>query len=234
MSLRALIHRQIQFNQFLSSNPSITTGRYFRLMALALTDLVLTVPFGIYGICANVVDGDMQPWRGWADAHYDFSQVHSVPALLWRAQPLVAVPMELTRWLVPACAFIFFAYFGFAEEARRNYSAAYRAVTSRLSCLKWQRPLAPSTYGIPIVCCSSLLTFVVIRVYMQSHKDHLPPYYPTAPAAVWLKSSTKIDSISSEPSSLVIHEIKTDNLTSSSTEGSLSMYTADDRISSVV
>lgn len=140
LSLRCLIRRQIRFNQLLSSNPSLTSGRYFRLMALALTDLVLTVPFGIYEIYSNAADGNVYPWKGWADTHYNFSRVESFPARLWRAQPAIAIPLELNRWIVPACAFVFFAYFGFAEEARKNYSAAYCVLTSRLACLRRSQP----------------------------------------------------------------------------------------------
>lgn len=112
-------------------------------MALALTDLLLTVPFGIYEIYSNAADGNVQPWKGWADTHYNFSRVDSYPAQIWRAQPIVGVSLELNRWIVPACAFIFFAYFGFAEEARKNYSAAYRAITSRLTSSHRSPPVVP-------------------------------------------------------------------------------------------
>lgn len=135
MSLRALIARQVQFNQFLASGSSLTTSRYFRLMALALTDLALTVPFGIYEIYSNTVDAPVQPWTGWADVHFGFSRVDQYPALMWRASPAVAVPIELSRWIVPATAFVFFAYFGFAEEARKNYRVAYLAISSRIQKL---------------------------------------------------------------------------------------------------
>ncbi|KAK7680870.1 hypothetical protein QCA50_016180 [Cerrena zonata] len=130
LSLRALLARQAQFNQFLSAGSSLTMSRYLRLMALAFTDLCLTVPLGIYQVCSNAVGGDVEPWRGWADAHFNFNRVGQFPAGMWRADRNVEIPLELDRWIVPCCAFIFFAYFGFAEEARRNYVNAYRFVTA--------------------------------------------------------------------------------------------------------
>ncbi|KAJ7238654.1 hypothetical protein C8J57DRAFT_1246354 [Mycena rebaudengoi] len=36
--------------------------------------------------------------------------------------------MELTRWTALSCALVFFAFFGFAVEARKNYRTAFWAV----------------------------------------------------------------------------------------------------------
>jgi len=36
--------------------------------------------------------------------------------------------MELTRWLVVACGFIFFAFFGFADEALKHYKIAFGSI----------------------------------------------------------------------------------------------------------
>ena len=94
-------------------------------MGLALTDLVLTVPFGIYEIYSNVAAGPLQPWISWDDTHFNFSHVEQFPAVIWRAQPTLNIPLELSRWLVVVCALVFFAFFGFAEEARKNYKAAW-------------------------------------------------------------------------------------------------------------
>lgn len=138
LSLRALFARQAQFNRFLSQSPTFTVSRYFRLMALAFTDLMLTVPFGIYEIYSNAAGSEIQPWRGWADAHFNFSRVDQYPAWMWRADPRVRIPLELNRWIVPFCAFVFFAYFGFAEEARRNYVKAFKFATAPFRKLRFQ------------------------------------------------------------------------------------------------
>ena len=101
-------------------------------MALALTSLIITVPLGIYEIYSNTADAPVQPWTSWKDVHYGFSRVDQYPAFLWRAIPALAVPIELSRWTVPAIAFIFFGYFGFAEEARRSYHLAFLALIARV------------------------------------------------------------------------------------------------------
>jgi len=135
LSLRSLLARQAQFREFISSTTGLTSSRYFRLMALAVTELLFTVPFGIYQIYSNSVGG-VVPWQGWSNAHYDFSRVDQYAAILWTSDPSLAVPLQLSRWIIPSCAFIFFAFFGFAEEARKRYYAIYSAIGSRLQTLR--------------------------------------------------------------------------------------------------
>ena len=60
------------------------------------------------------------------DTHVDFSRGDQYPAIVWRNTPGYEASIELSRWLTVLCAFTFFAFFGFAEEARRNYSSAVR------------------------------------------------------------------------------------------------------------
>ncbi|KAL6308809.1 putative fungal pheromone GPCR, STE3-type [Sparassis latifolia] len=129
-SLWHLLARQAQFKEFLPAVGGLTRGRYMRLMALAMTDIVLTIPFGAYELYSNASGGAVQPWGSWANAHYNFSRVDQYPAVLWMRTPSLAVPLQLSRWMSPLCAVVFFAYFGFADEARRNYAIAWRKVVS--------------------------------------------------------------------------------------------------------
>ncbi|KAJ8515210.1 hypothetical protein ONZ45_g7353 [Pleurotus djamor] len=125
LSLRSFIRRRVQFNQFLASNKSLTAGRYFRLMALATTELLLTIPLAIFVIWINTVSSPIGPWISWEDTHFHFSRIEQIPAVLWKHNPRFVLGIELTRWSTPACAFVFFAFFGFAAEAKRNYARAF-------------------------------------------------------------------------------------------------------------
>ena len=65
--------------------------------------------------------------------------------------------MELTRWASPACGLVFFALFGFAEEAQKHYALFLRATSARvwrvLARIGIRRPMTgvstspPSTSG---------------------------------------------------------------------------------------
>ncbi|KAM5538303.1 hypothetical protein V8D89_008034 [Ganoderma adspersum] len=132
LSLLAFNRRRAQFSEFLSSRKSsLTLGRYFRLMALSTTSLLLMIPISSYGIYLNITTQPLGPWRSWSDTHFDFGRVEHIPAIIWRASQSSIVAHELNRWLAPACSSIFFLYFGVASEARRNYSVAFRFVMAQ-------------------------------------------------------------------------------------------------------
>jgi hypothetical protein len=103
----------------------MSISRYFRLMLLSCLEMGLTTPLGIYSIYINVAGKAVQPWISWSDTHYDFSRVLQVPAIFWRANRQATIAYELGRWVYPCAAIIFFCLFGFAEEARRHYRAAF-------------------------------------------------------------------------------------------------------------
>ncbi|KZP27852.1 pheromone receptor [Athelia psychrophila] len=136
LSILAFLHRQSQFDEFLSSNGSLTRSRYFRLMAMGMTAILCTTSLGIFVIWLSATTEPIMPWRGLADAHHDFSRVEQIPAVEWRQDRLVSVYLEWTRWAVPFCALVFFAFFGFAEEARRQYRKAIWTLARRFGFLR--------------------------------------------------------------------------------------------------
>ena len=131
-TLHAFMKRRRQFSELLASNSNLTFNRYFRLMALSTTSLMLLIPISSYGIYLNVTSQPLGPWRGWSDTHFDFGRVQHIPAIIWRANERTVIANELNRWLSPVCAFIFFINFGVASEARRHYRTAFWFVAGRL------------------------------------------------------------------------------------------------------
>lgn len=124
LTLRAFYKRHAQFSDLLASNASLTIHRYFRLMALACTDLLCTVPFAAFSIYLNLTAQPLAPYRGWADLHFNYSRVEQIPATIWHLNKKTVISIELSRWMLVVCGFVFFMFFGFAEEARRNYRMA--------------------------------------------------------------------------------------------------------------
>ncbi|TFK32933.1 pheromone A receptor-domain-containing protein [Crucibulum laeve] len=128
LSIRAFNKSRAQFNELLSGNKNLTSSRYVRLMCLAGVEVLCTVPLASYIMYLNIVDG-VNPWISWADTHYGFSRVDTIPAILWRSQPVAERAIEMSRWLIIACAILFFGFFGFADEARKNYRSFMQTVT---------------------------------------------------------------------------------------------------------
>nr|AYF56466.1 pheromone receptor [Coriolopsis trogii] len=184
LSLVAFNRRRAQFNEFLSSRKSsLTLSRYFRLMALSTTSLLLLVPISSYGIYLNVTTQPLGPWRSWSDTHYDFGRIQQIPAIIWRASSVSITVHELNRWLSPACALIFFIYFGVASEARRNYTTAFWFVLGKFGI----QPKPKSAKG-------GMQRFGAIPSFVAGHSkttphakrasptEALPPYdYPKPP-----------------------------------------------------
>jgi pheromone a factor receptor len=130
LSLLAFNRSRKQFNELLSGS-NLTKHRYVRLMCLAGCASFGTLVLGTYVLIHNCTAEPVQPWRGWADTHYNFSRVAQYPSIIWRYSGLQPA-IELSRWLGVICAFTFFAFFGFAEEARKNYQSALRFLTKRI------------------------------------------------------------------------------------------------------
>ncbi|KAJ7643057.1 pheromone receptor [Mycena polygramma] len=128
LTLRAFLQRRAQFASLLSSTlPALTPNRYFRLMALASLELVLNLPLATYGLYLTASRSPIAPWVSWADTHADFFAINQVPALFWRADAHTQATVELSRWAGVICALAFFAFFGFAAEARKHYRLAFWA-----------------------------------------------------------------------------------------------------------
>jgi pheromone a factor receptor len=106
-------------------------------MALASTDLLLTVPLATFVLHSNVAITGLNPSIYWADTDSNFSRVVQVPGIYWRADPYSAASVETLRWATAvACALLFF---GFANEAIKNCRAAFQSVARRVDIRRWAR-----------------------------------------------------------------------------------------------
>ncbi|KAH8114836.1 pheromone A receptor-domain-containing protein [Phellopilus nigrolimitatus] len=144
LTLREFHKRSLEFGELLASTSSrlLNINRYFRLMALASTELLCTTPFATYSIYLNLTTQPLSPYQSWADVHYNYSQVDQYPAILWQLSRQTVIAMELNRWMVVACAFIFFVFFGFADETRKRYRALF------LFVMKWFGLKSRTTPGV--------------------------------------------------------------------------------------
>ena len=132
----SFLQRQAQFSQFMSSSSTLTMSRYFRLMALAGVELLCTTPLSVFLMVLNATTEPVDPWISWDETHYNFSSVRLIPAVLWTMDRWTVVGVQFNRWSGPLCAFVFFAFFGFASEARKSYCKAISKVlvACRLKC----------------------------------------------------------------------------------------------------
>lgn len=97
-------------------------------MLLACVEMMCTIPISAFSMYLNTAGIPLEPYISWDNVHYGFDFVGQYPAVLWMMDPSGRASVELSQWLFPVCAFLFFALFGFGEEARRKYRAAFQKV----------------------------------------------------------------------------------------------------------
>ena len=131
LTIRAFYKNNAQFNAVLSKNGNITSHRFIRLMCLAGVEILFNIPLALYGISIQA-RAPLNPYISWENVHYNFSRVPEVPAIIWKNNPTLNLDLELTRWSIIFCAFVFFIFFGFADEAKKNYRYAFQSVAKRV------------------------------------------------------------------------------------------------------
>ncbi|KAF8468718.1 STE3-like pheromone receptor [Russula ochroleuca] len=131
----AFYKRQRLFKQ-MTSHSQFSRGRYLRLMALSATEMFGTIPLGTYIIVVSAKAG-VTPWQGWAATHSNYSEVIQIASFIWRSDPGMANGLEMFRWSLVACAFVFFAFFGFTDETRQFYRRMYKPIASRIGCSRF-------------------------------------------------------------------------------------------------
>jgi pheromone a factor receptor len=130
MTIYTFYKRVHQFGQFMTANRNLNRGRYFRLMALSSIEIFGTIPLGTYWLVFDAKKG-VGPWKSWAYQHSDYSRVVQSPDFMWKNEFDFVVGLEVYRWSLVLCASIFFAFFGFAEEARQHYRLIYTSLFHR-------------------------------------------------------------------------------------------------------
>jgi pheromone a factor receptor len=104
-------------------------NRYLKLFVLSGIDVLCTVPFSIWALGFWF---PLIPWPGWKAVHANDSYVDQITAESGRSDHRYFAALEMTRWESVTCAFIFFAFFGFAGEAIRHYKLAMQFFAKRV------------------------------------------------------------------------------------------------------
>ena len=131
MNIYLFYMRDRRFRQLLSATPNLSRNRYIRLMAISTAEIFGTIPLGTLYIVRDAKMG-VDHWRGWGYTHDNYSAVYQFPSSVWKNNSNSVFDLEMYRWSLVLCAFIFFALFGFADEARKNYRRVYTSIASRI------------------------------------------------------------------------------------------------------
>jgi len=111
-----------QSKVLLSIHSGLTNGRYIRLMFLAAMVAICSLGAQSYALTVSMSDG-IAPWTSFKELHANISVVPKQSAQHWRSGSDSA-DLEFDRWLWVICALLFFAFFGFSDEAMKHYRYA--------------------------------------------------------------------------------------------------------------
>ena len=129
MNIYNLYKRQRQLSDIsFNSGLSRCFKFYIRLMTMSIVEILATVSLGLWRM-ATAIKAGVEPW---ADVPSDHSYISKIPNTEWRRNWVYSP--DVNRWLTVIGAFAFFAFFGFADEARQNYRRMYRWLVSLFGC----------------------------------------------------------------------------------------------------
>ncbi|KAJ7453830.1 Rcb2.42 [Mycena latifolia] len=146
----ALYHffrRRVTFARHLQAASSLTPGRYFRLMAMALVQMLWTTIVTVADMAFTLRPG-LRPWISWDDVHSNFGRIAVFPTLFIPPQTLVIT--YFIWWTVPISAVLFAAFFAFGEDAKREYAAFWTSLVGLVGRVL-RRPASPAPVPVASV-----------------------------------------------------------------------------------
>ncbi|KAI0027420.1 GPCR fungal pheromone mating factor, partial [Vararia minispora EC-137] len=126
-------HHSRDTNKFLRSDSSVSRPSYFRLLALACVDIILTLPYGIANVVEQVnglLPGYSVPFFwGWESTHSNWMPFSISYAEIKAGGGWQLSNFYLSSWSSVALALITFAFFGATPEARAAYQRGFYAIS---------------------------------------------------------------------------------------------------------
>ncbi|VDB95524.1 unnamed protein product [Peniophora sp. CBMAI 1063] len=122
---RVFYRHSREIDYFLQSNNSVSRTNYFRILALASIDILLTLPIGIATIVLDVKNlltfGPIPFYFGWTYDHTDWQPEAFSYADIVSEGTFTVAQLYFTQWTSPVLAFVIFGLFGVTSEARASY-----------------------------------------------------------------------------------------------------------------
>ncbi|KAG8811124.1 a-factor receptor [Serendipita sp. 399] len=115
-------------------------------MALSSLELLLVLPLNLVSFISNLRNIPMRPWVSWSYVHYNFSRVAYVSRFMMQRAPgggkRYFVEFALARWAIPITGFLFFVFFGWSVEAKREYRSWWEGIKKAGRWCLFRRPAA--------------------------------------------------------------------------------------------
>lgn len=148
LAIRHFLRRRVEFAAILqSSNAAISPGRYLRLMAFAIVEIIWDSGTNLYILWFNINSVGLRPWISWENVHSNFSRVGVFPTFLLPSSFLTQVIWQW--WIVPLSSIMVFIFFGFGTEAMSDYYGAILWVRRKVLRQQFNARLAGNLSVLP-------------------------------------------------------------------------------------
>ena len=111
----------------LESNTSLNRAAFFKLLALGLFDIFLTLPLGIVALIRDLLQNNITGfWPGWKAVHASFSTIPTATSEELKSAGFWTVFfVRLDQWVNPIFAVAFFLLFGTTKQKRDWYRSFF-------------------------------------------------------------------------------------------------------------
>ncbi|KZV70306.1 hypothetical protein PENSPDRAFT_685563 [Peniophora sp. CONT] len=138
--VRVFYHQSRSIRRFQNGNTYPFRTTYFRILAIASIDLLLTLPIGIATLALAIATFrnlerslNIPFYQGWSVVHRHFQvPVSTSYAELREHGTYNLAEAYFTYWTTPVLAFSIFGLFGLTAEARASYGRVCSALSTRL------------------------------------------------------------------------------------------------------
>jgi len=196
LALRHFISYRLTFAARLgSTNSSLTTSRYLRLMTMAALQMVWTISATSYTLRFTVQAIPIRPWTNWDDVHSNFLRIDVFLNSLTPAA--IRNSFYILWWITPISTFLFVVFFSFGKDAMDEYMKCFKWIHAKVFRDKFTLKKAkgfnalssktPAFRGLPI---SKPITSWCSKSMGLS--SHYPPS-PTSTVAVHAMDKTMSD-----------------------------------------
>jgi Pheromone A receptor len=137
MILYHFIKRKRKLTEVMASHQGLQRNRYIRLMLLCCSEMLITVPYSSFLLFYAFKHGLTK--FSWSTLRHNYTHVPQYSTIEWQSDPVEYAIVEVNVWSFVYCAFIFFAFFGFAADARDHYRRVYTSITRRMTRIRFSK-----------------------------------------------------------------------------------------------
>lgn len=130
-------------------------------MGLAAAEIMFSLPTSVAVLALNFKIG-LRPWVSWEDTHSDFNRFDTYPFPYFQYFPAQLILINLNRYSIPVCSFIFFIFLGMSGEAGGFYRRKFWRVAGLVGLKPKNKPYPSASWCVGLTALTFCLLILVL------------------------------------------------------------------------